>query len=94
MAKLLNLKTIFGVGADGGGNGYGVSANNQQDQQTKCDVYEFANVEGLMSVGRDEVIKRLRYERNRAADGGPDLGKRSQELCEATKLIKRLRLMG
>ena len=55
---------------------------------------EFANVEGLMSVGRDEVIKRLRYEEIERPMVAQIWGKDPKNFCEATKLIKRLRFDG
>jgi len=55
---------------------------------------EFANVEGLMSDGRNEVIKRLRYEEIERPIVAQIWGKDPKNFYEVTKLIKRLRFDG
>ena len=62
----------------------------------KPDIFftEFTNVEGLMSAGRDEVIKRLRYEEIERPIVAQIWGKNPENFYEAAKLIKKLRLDG
>ena len=55
---------------------------------------EFTNVEGLGSAGRDEVIKRLRYEEIERPIVAQIWGKDPKNFYEATKLIKKLRFDG
>ena len=55
---------------------------------------EFVNVEGLMSVGREEVIKRLRYEEIERPIVAQIWGKNPENFYEAAKLIKKLRFDG
>ncbi len=51
---------------------------------------EFTNVEGLQSAGRDEVIKRLRYEETERPIIAQIWGKEPKNFCEAAKMIKKL----